>query len=116
MHYIDTLKQELTGTKAYEQTSEKEKSVFNNHIFHNATGFAVSVNEDQENLLTFYWLPKLHKQPYKARFIANSRIANLLSYYLLSKTSLLNIVKKYMKGLVKIIFGQSKVHVRYLIS
>ena len=71
MHYIDTLKQDLSGTKAYEQTSEKEKSVINNHIFHNATRFAVSVNEDQERLPTFYWLPKLHKKPYKARFIAN---------------------------------------------
>ena len=67
-----SLKQELSGTKAYEQTSEKEKSVINNHIFHNATRFAVSVNEDQERLPTFYWLPKLHKKPYKARFIANS--------------------------------------------
>ena len=27
--FIDTLKQELSGTKAYEQTSEKEKSVIN---------------------------------------------------------------------------------------
>ena len=31
-----------------------------------------SVNEDQERLPTFYWLPKLHKKPYKTRFIANS--------------------------------------------
>ena len=37
--------------------SGKEKSVINNHIFHNATRFAVSVNEDQERLPTFYWLP-----------------------------------------------------------
>ena len=27
-----------------EQTSEKEKSVIDDHIFHNATRFAVSVN------------------------------------------------------------------------
>ena len=65
MHYINTLKQELGGTKAYEQTSEKEKSVINNHIIHNATRFAVSVNEDQERLPTFYWLPKLHKNHIK---------------------------------------------------
>ena len=39
-----------SGTKAYEQTSEKEKPVINKHIFHNATKFAVSVNEDQERL------------------------------------------------------------------
>ena len=35
------LKQELSGTKAYEQTSEKGKSVINNYIFHNATRFAL---------------------------------------------------------------------------
>ena len=37
-----------------EQTSEKERSVINYHIFHNATRFAVSVNVDQERLPTFY--------------------------------------------------------------
>ena len=47
-------------------------TIINNHIFHNATRFSVSVNEDQERLPTFYWLPKLHKKTYKARFIANS--------------------------------------------
>ena len=62
---INTLKQDLSGTKAYEQTSAKEKSVINTNIFHNATRFAVSVNEDQERLPTFYWLPKLHKKHIK---------------------------------------------------
>ena len=32
----------------------------------------LSLDEDQERLPTFYWIPKLHKQPYKSRFIANS--------------------------------------------
>ena len=32
----------------------------------------VCVNNGQEKLPTMYWLPKLHKRPYKARFIANS--------------------------------------------
>ena len=45
---------------------ENEKSGTNSHIFHNATSFGVSVNEDQEKLPTSYWQPKLHKQPYKA--------------------------------------------------
>ena len=33
--------------------------------------FSVCVNEGQDKLPTMYWLPKLHKRPYKARF-ANS--------------------------------------------
>ena len=34
--------------------------------------FAVDVKERQDRLPTMYWLSKLHKRPYKARFIANS--------------------------------------------
>ena len=34
--------------------------------------FSVCVNEGQDKLPTMYWLPKLHKRPHKARFIANS--------------------------------------------
>ena len=55
-----------------ENTDLKSVIKFNHHIFQNATRFGVSVDEDQERLSTFYWLPKLHKQPYKSRFIANS--------------------------------------------
>ena len=96
------------------------QSVIDNHIFHNATRFAVSVNEDQERLPTFYWLPKLHKKPYKARFIANSSSCTTTDLSKLQtsclstiKNTLLNSVKKSMKGPVKICFGQSKIHVRY---
>ena len=121
MHYIDALKQELSGIKAYEQTSEKEKSVINNHILHNATRFAVSVNEDQERLSTFYWLPKLHKKKHIRLDLllmqAHARLLNYQNYYtlvlLLSKIMLLNSVKKSMKRTVKIFYGQSKIHVKY---
>ena len=34
--------------------------------------FSICVKERQDRLPTMYWLPKLHKTPYKARFIANS--------------------------------------------
>ena len=53
---------------------KKKKSVIINHIFHNATRFAESVNEGQERISTFYWLPKLHKQTYYGRFIAKSSL------------------------------------------
>ena len=74
--------QELSGFKAYEQTSEKEKSVINKHIFHNATTFAVSINEEQERLPTFYWLPKLHKKHIRhdlLLILAHARLVLLLS-------------------------------------
>ena len=72
IHYINTLKQELNGTKAYEETSIDEKSVVNSHSNDLPYKFAVNVEVRQDRLPTMYWLPKLHKRPYKARFIANS--------------------------------------------
>ena len=72
LHYINTLKQELDGTRAYLETDTDEVSVVNAHINDLPVMFSVCVNEGQNKLPTMYWLPKLHKRPYKARFIANS--------------------------------------------
>ena len=73
LHYINTLKQELNGTKAaYEETSIDEKSVVYSHSNEIPNKFDVNVKERQDRLPTMYWLPKIHKRPYKARFIANS--------------------------------------------
>ena len=72
LHYINTLKQELNDTKAYEETSIDEKSVVYSHSNVIPNTFPVDVKERQDSLPTMYWLPKLHKRPYKARFIANS--------------------------------------------
>ena len=44
----------------------------NGHCNHLALKFSVCVKERQDRLPTMYWLPKLHKTPYKAGFIANS--------------------------------------------
>ena len=72
LHYINTLKQELDGTRAYLETDTDEVSVVNAHLNDLPVKYSVCVNEGQDKLPTMYWLPKLHKRPYKARFIANS--------------------------------------------
>ena len=71
LHYINILKQELYGTKAYEDTSIDEKSVVYSHSNEIPKDLA-DVKERQDWLPTMYWLPKLHKRPYKARFITNN--------------------------------------------
>ena len=72
LHYVNTLKQELDGTRAYLETDTDEVSVVDAHLNDLPVKFSVCVNEGQDKLPTMYWLPKLHKRPYKARFIANS--------------------------------------------
>ena len=72
LHYVNTFKQELDGTRAYLETDTDEMSVVNAHLNDLPVKISVCVNEGQDKLPTMYWLPKLHKRPYKARFIANS--------------------------------------------
>ena len=43
LHYIITLKQELNGTKAYNEASEEEKSFVYGHCDHLALTFSVNI-------------------------------------------------------------------------
>ena len=65
------------------------------HCKHLALKLSVCVKERQDRLPTMYSLPKLHKRPYKARFIANasSCITTELSKLL---TSCLTAVKSHV--------------------
>ena len=68
-----------------------------------------------DELPTLYWFPKLHKRPYKSRFITISssfttiELCILLTFCLTSiKIMLLDIVHQCMSGIVKIYFGLLK--------
>ena len=99
MNCINILKQELGTAKCtYEHNLLYEKSFVDRHRCHMAAKFGVFVDEDQNKPHTLYWLPKLHKIPYKSRFIATSSscITTYLSIILTScLTAITNHVIKY---------------------
>ena len=121
MHYFNTLKRELVDTNAYKlQPSLSERVIVDGHGCHTALHFGVKAKENQDNVPTLYWLPKLHKKPYKARFIANSssctttELSKLLTSCLTAvKNMLSNIVKRYMRDPVKTYFGLLKIQVKF---
>ena len=94
--------------------------IVDGHGCHTALHFGVKAKENQNEVLTLYWLPKLHKNPYKARFIANSsscttteRSKLLTSCLTAVKNMLSNIVKRYMRDPVKTYFGLLKIQVKF---
>ena len=113
LYYINTLKRELVDTNAYKlQPSLSERVIVDGHGCHTALHFGVKAKENQDKVPTLYWLPKLHKKSYKARFIANSssctttELSKLLTSCLTAvKNMLSNIVKRYMRDPVKTYFG-----------
>ena len=123
LHYINTLKQELNGAKADEETSIGEKSVVYSHSNEISNKFAVDVKERQDRLPTMYWLPKLHKRPYKARFIANSssctttELSKLLSSCLTAiKARVIKYCETVYKCSGKNMFWSIKKLVKYLVN
>ena len=106
LYYINTLKRELVDTSA--AFFLNERVIVDGHGCHTALHFGVKAKENQDKIPTLYWLPKLHINPYKIRFIANSssytttEISRLLTSCLTAvKNMLSSIVKKYMRDPVK---------------
>ena len=60
-----------------------------------AAKFGMFVDEDHSKPPTLYWLPKLHKRPYKSRFIANSSECTTTELSILS-TSCLTAIKNHV--------------------
>ena len=106
LHYINTLKQELDGTRAYKETYSDEISVVNAHLNELPVKFSVCVNEDQDKLPTMHWLPKLHKRPYKARFIANSNSCTTIEHSKLL-TSCLAAIKSHVIRYCEMVYETS---------
>ena len=127
LYYINTLIHKLGSTKTYEQITTDERSIVNTHSsivnthsIEITAKFAVSTKEKQDRLPTLYWLPKLHKLPYKACFVANSSscMTTVLSKLL---TSCLTAVKNHWIRYYDIvyerdIFGQLKIPMMFSIN
>ena len=75
-HYIDCLIQELgidnsLGNPTYTPTTLTKKEILDNHMSV-LCSFGISTKVDELDLPSLYWIPKLHKNPYKQRYIAGS--------------------------------------------
>ena len=89
-HYIDCLMNELGfnnthGNPTYTPIIIPKEDILENHKSV-LSSFGICVNDDNCELPSIYWIPKLHKCPYKQRFIAGSAkcstkpLSKLLTY------------------------------------
>ena len=68
-YYVDILKEELNSTSTFVPAQLTKDKLLLRHI---DTLTESNIKIDKLDLPTFYWLPKLHKNPYKSGFISNS--------------------------------------------
>ena len=114
MHYVDVLKQELVNTQAYVSTSSSENSIVPDHV-DKCEKLGANVKITQHKLPTMYWIPKLHKTPFKARFIANSSSCTTTN---LSKllTSCFIHIKEHVQRYCDTTYNNSGIHLFWSIK
>ena len=88
-----------------------------------AAKFGLFVDEDHSKLPTLYWLPKLHKRPYKSRFIANSSGCTTTELSILLTSCLTAIKNHFIKYCTTVYerngknyFGLLKIQLKFLIK
>ena len=75
-YYVEVLLKEIgilgDGSETYEKSDRsKEEIVDDNQIYSEKLGYSLS--EKEKDLPTMYWIPKMHKNPVKYRFIVASK-------------------------------------------
>ena len=75
-HYIDCLLKELgidnsLGNPAYTPTTLTKEKILDNHRSV-LCSFGISNKDEELDLPSLYWIPKLHKCPFKQLYIASS--------------------------------------------
>ena len=88
------MKQEIINTKSHTLVNKMKVVLF--WIMSKLMNNSEQILKSQHKLPTMYWLPKLHKNPYKARFIANSSSCTTTKLSTLL-TSCLTKIKEHVK-------------------
>jgi hypothetical protein len=75
-HYIDCLIKELVidnslGKPTFTPTTITKEEIMDNHRFV-LCSFGISTKDEELDLPSLYWIPKLHMCPFKQRYIAGS--------------------------------------------
>ena len=103
-----------SNDSAYTLTSFSREEIISNH---NSvlTSFGIKVNENVSELPFLYWIPKLHKNPYKQRFIAGSAKCSTKPLSALL-TIILNKIKDQLHTYCNIVYERSGLNQMWILK
>lgn len=70
---FDVVSSNPVGNITYAPTQMSEGEVITKHVKDMKTYFNINISDKDTKLPKLFWIPKLHKNPYKFRFIAGAR-------------------------------------------
>ena len=101
-------------TSTYQRTNFTKEEILINHRSV-LSSFGINTLDDDADLPSLYWIPKLHKDPYKHRFIARSAKCSTKP---LSKllTTILTTVKDGLKKYCDVIYSHSGINQMWILK
>ena len=118
-YYYSCLHKELidnndVNTSTYQRTNFTKEEILINHRSV-LSSFGINTLDDDADLPSLYWIPKLHKDPYKHRFIAGSAKCSTKP---LSKllTTILTTVKDGLKKYCDVIYSHSGINQMWILK
>ena len=118
-YYVDILIEELglhllPGNPTYNLTDFSASKVFDNHKSV-LTTFGIQTAFEELDLLYIYWIPKMHKNPYKHRFIAGSSKCSTKPLSILL-TKLLTHIKQGLQKYCETAYSRSGVNQMWILK
>ena len=119
-HYYNCLIKELgidgntSASATYKRTTfDKDEIIANHSSF--MSSFNIQMKEEHKELPYLYWIPKLHKNPYKERYIAGSSSCSTteLSVHL---TKILSAVKEGQQAYCDTIYNRSGINHMWILK
>ena len=118
-HYVRILSEELglnslPGNPTYNLTDFSASEVLDNHKSV-LTSFGIETSDDELDLPYIYWIPKMHKNPYKHRFIAGSSKCSTKPLSILL-TKLLTHIKQGLQKYCETAYSRSGINQMWILK
>jgi hypothetical protein len=103
-----------SGKTTYKPTSfDKDEILANHRSF--MTSLSIPSGKESEDLPYLYWIPKLHKTPYKERYIAGSSTCSTKELYI-HLTKILSAVKEGQQKYCETVYSRSGINHMWILK
>ena len=118
-YYINCLLKELglsdnQSNKTYTPVSFSKREIIDNQTSV-LSSFGIEITKEDKSLPSMYWLPKLHKSPYKQRYIAGSSKCSTKQLSILL-TKILTVIKGGLKTFSETCYSRSGINQMWILK
>ena len=112
---VDLQTLDCVGNITYEPVNSTVEEIISSHCRFISDNFDITVNDDNKCIAKIFWNPKLHKIPYKARYIAGASKCSTkqLSIY---TNSALKVLKEYFSKYCSTIYRNTGINCDWSIN